>query len=44
MNEKYAEMNENMNQLQKIIYGWIAIKRFNQDLENYAKLKAQYDL
>ena len=44
MNEKNTEMRESMNHLQKIVYGWIVIKKFNEDLENYAKLKSQYDL
>jgi hypothetical protein len=43
MNEKYTEMNSTMNELQNVIYGWIAIKKHSEDIENYLKLKAQYD-
>ena len=36
-------MKEALDELGRIIYGWIAIKKHSEDLENYAKLKAKYD-
>lgn len=36
-------MNEQLDELEKIIYGWIVLKKHGEDLENYAKLKSKYD-